>query len=80
VSTTTITFPLLDGPLAPLAGLPVGHSAPSERLINEAALVVYERWRRHLSHEEALHEAARFALRAHAVAARVHAADAMVSS
>ena len=54
-------------------------SMPSDRLINEAALVVYERWRRHLSHEEALHEAARFALRARAVSARVQSAAASVS-
>jgi hypothetical protein len=79
VSTTTITFPPLDGPPGPLAGLPAGHSAPSERLINEAALIVYERWRCHISHEEALHEAAQFALRARAVSARVQSADAPVS-
>ena len=54
-------------------------AAPSERLINEAALVVYERWRRHLPHDEALTEAAWFVLRARAVAARAQVADAAVS-
>ena len=77
--TTTIIFPLLDGPLAPSAGLPAGHAAPSERLINEAQLIIYERWRRHLPHEEALYMAARFALRARGIVASVQAADATVS-
>ena len=77
--TTTITFPLLDGPLAPSAGLPVGHSAPSERLINEAAIVIYERWRRHISHDEALTLAARFALRARGIVASTPAVDPVVS-
>ena len=77
--TTTITFPSLDGPLAPLAGLPSGHSAPSERLIQEAALIVYARWRRYLSHDEALEQAARFALHARDIVASAQIADAMVS-
>ena len=72
------TFLDMVNPAAP--SLIVGRSAPSERLIQEAALIVYERWRRHLSHDEALHEAARFALRARAIVARAPAADAMVSS
>jgi hypothetical protein len=56
----------------------VGHSAPSQRLIDEAALIVYARWRRHLSHGEALELAARFALRARGVVASTQATDAMV--
>lgn len=80
MSTTPITFPLLDGPSAPLAGLPAGHAAPSERLINEAQLVIYARWRRHLPHEEALLLAARFGLRARAIVASVQAIEPTVSA
>lgn len=70
-----MTFPLLDGPLAPLAGLPAGHAAPSERLIAEAQLIIYERWCRHVSHDEALHLAARFAMRARNIVASVPAVE-----
>jgi hypothetical protein len=56
-----------------------GHAPPSERLINEAQLIIYERWRLHVPHEEALYLAARFGLRARAIVASVPAADATVS-
>lgn len=59
---------------------PPGHAAPSQRLINEAALIVYERWRRYLSHDEALEQAALFALRAGAIVTRAHVVNPMVLS
>ncbi len=77
--TTPIILPLLDGPLAPLTGLPIGHAAPSERLINEAQTIIYERWSRHVSHDEALLLAARFGLRARAIVASVPAVDPTVT-
>ena len=79
MSTTPVTFPLLDGPLVPLAGLPAGHAAPSEHLINEAQSIIYERWRRHVPHEDALLMASRFGLRARAIVDSVPAVDAKVT-
>jgi len=57
----------------------IGRSAPSQRLIQEAALIIYARWRRHLPHDEALEQAARFALHARDIVASAQIADAMVS-
>jgi hypothetical protein len=65
----------------PIATTIIGHSAPSQRLINEATAIIYGRWRRQgLSHDEALEQAAMFALRAGAIVTRAQAADAMVST
>jgi hypothetical protein len=40
-----------------------GATAPSRDVVNAAALVVYRSWCRHLSHCEAIEQAARFARR-----------------
>lgn len=58
----------------------VGRSAPSQRLIDEAQLIIYERWRRHLPHDEALDLAARFALRARAIVASLEAAEPQITA
>lgn len=59
--TGTETIPLNTSPSPPVAPILPGHSAPSQRLINEAALIIYGRWRRQgLSHDEALYWAAFF--------------------